>query len=263
MRKHRLAERLLAPRLRNRGYQTVVHLRAPGGGKLLCDLDDWIPWNVYLHGRYLVESRYEAYMLAQVHRGAVVFDIGANIGYYTVQFGRLAGAAGRVYAFEPLSYQYRLLLRNLSLNGLQHVVASKSIVSAAPGRGRIYAASRDNSGRSSLAIETADYEDVETITIDMYCAQHGIDRIDIVKIDVEGHELRVLEGMAGKLSARQVGQLFVEVNAATLAHGAATPAQLFELLDTFGYRPYSIATGSARPYEPGRDESLVLFRAQQ
>lgn len=202
------AEKVIAPLVRGKGYEVEVTTNNPGGGKLICNLDDWIPWNVFLFGRYEIEKRYEEFMMRFARTSKVIFDIGANIGYYSIQFERIL-ENGTVYSFEPMSYQFGVLKRNILLNGLGNVIANKTIISDTPNAiKRIYFSGMSNTGSSSLEIGASDYEDVICTTVDDYCEVNNIGIIDLIKIDVEGHELCVLTGMEKMLNKGRVRSLF-------------------------------------------------------
>lgn len=248
---------VLAPAIRGRGHACVVAMHNPGGGKLLCHLDDWIPWNVWLHGNYAVEGGFESFVVGRAANADVVFDVGANIGYYTVQFARVA--RGTVHAFEPMSHQFGILRRNVDLNELDNVEARRIVVSDDAAVHRVFFAGADNTGSSSLEIPSDRFEDVESIPLDEYCEVEGIDRIDVVKIDVEGHELSVLRGMQRLLDEGRVRDLFLEINEGTLREAGTSAAELCESLARSGYRPYSIRSGAPSEYRIGDSESLVYF----
>lgn len=259
--KNFIARKVIAPFVRGKGHEIIIKMKNPGGGRLICNLDDWIPWNVYIHGRYQVEGNYEDFMLNIASKSAVVFDIGANIGYYTIQFSRIFKKTGIIYSFEPLSYQYNLLKRNIALNNISNVIPIKMIVSDTDGSTRrVYFSGMENTGNSSLEIESQEYEDVATTTIDHFCEDKNIENIDLVKIDVEGHELSVLKGMEGILRKNIVKNLFVEINDETLSAAGTSTIEVVSFLGEFGYKPFSIAFGKTQEYLVGNSESLVYFR---
>lgn len=257
-----LANRIISPLLRGKGLEIVVDLHSLRGGesdpvvRLICGLDDWIPWNVFLYGYYRMEENYQIFMLAKAKSCRVIFDIGANIGYYTVQFSRITN--GRVWAFEPCRPQFDTLQRNIALNNLENVVTSKTIVSDSDKKRRIYFYAMHNTGRSSLEISSEQFEDVQATSIDHYCAAQSIAAIDLMKIDVEGHELRVLHGMCGMLAEKKVGSLFIELNEHTLQSAGNSIEDVVTFLSTFGYSGHSIKSGVAEKYL-GENESLVFF----
>jgi FkbM family methyltransferase len=155
-------------------------------------------------------EEYRAFRSA-VRPGDVVLDAGANVGSYTLLFAIWAGAAGRVFAFEPAPDAREGLRQHLELNGLAGrveivPVALSSTVGSVPfhidgasGANAIAAASDRSAAR---AIE------VETTTIDAFCEEHRLCP-DVVKIDVEGAELDVIRGARRALTRAGV-HAFVE-----------------------------------------------------
>lgn len=250
----------VAPFLRGKGYKLVVEMRNPGGGKLLCNLDDWIPWNVFAHGSYKMEAKHEQFMLSELVGSQVVFDVGANVGYYSIQMGRILRDTGHVFAFEPISYQFGLLEKNIALNSLTNVTKIKMIVSETTERRRIYFSGLESTGTSSLVVKSDKYEDVDSITVDQFCTENGINEIDLIKIDVEGHELSVLKGMSNLLQDGKIKKLFVEIENELLSKAGTSAAQVVSFLRSFHYQPFSIQSGKMKEYSVGRNESLVYFK---
>jgi FkbM family methyltransferase len=131
-------------------------------------------------------------------RPAVVYDVGANIGYYALRAAQ-AGAQ-HVYAFEPASATFDVLKRNLSRNRLGSATALRYAVSDTVGEGRLTL--YDSSGINTLTPrqESEPYagvtgtESVEVVTLDMLVGERGLMPPSVLKIDVEGSELAVLRG---------------------------------------------------------------------
>jgi FkbM family methyltransferase len=131
-------------------------------------------------------------------RPAVVYDVGANIGYYSLRAAQ-AGAQ-QVYAIEPALATFDVLKRNLSRNRLGRATALRYAVSDTFGEGRLIL--YDSSGSNTLTPrqESAPYaevtgaESVEVITLDMLVGERGLMPPSVLKIDVEGSELAVLRG---------------------------------------------------------------------
>lgn len=256
--KRTIARKVIAPHFRGHGHEVIVDLKAAGGGRLICALDDWIPWNIYIHGRYERERHCERAMIQLLTSGGTVFDIGANIGYYTVQFGRVAGPEGQVHAFEPVRSTCSILQRNVAINDLGNVHVNRRIVSSDNQARRIHI-SEDATGNCSVEFEQTESECVPSISMDEYCNRLGIEHVDLIKIDVEGHELEVLKGMSGLLTTGRVDHLFLEMNSDALSHANTSNAELVAFLQSFGYQASSIFTGKTGPYSSENDESLVQF----
>ncbi|CAN5258192.1 hypothetical protein BH23BAC3_BH23BAC3_32780 [soil metagenome] len=248
---------LLKPIIHRWDMEFVLPLHS-GETKLVCRLTDWIPWNVYLHGSYIVEDVYEQYLLRIAEQSQTIFDIGANIGYYTVQFAQKTD--GKVYAFEPMDYQHHTLLRNLELNSVTNVQPVKKIVSNTNGRQRIYFSGMENTAASSVVNETDQYEDISSISLDTFCRDNQIENIDLIKIDVEGFELNVLKGLENMLKPQKVAHLFIEVVEKHLNKAGTSAKELCDLLEFYNYKGYSVKSGKPEPYGLGSDESLVYFK---
>lgn len=136
-------------------------------------------------------SFYESRQLATIRRwvqpGAVVVDAGANIGNHTVFFARVCGAA-EIIAFEPLKTIFPILERNVALNGLGGVRLVNAALGARPGAAALSHFAEANISASAFR-PVAD-EAYPVTTIDAL----GLERLDFLKIDVEGSQLQVLEG---------------------------------------------------------------------
>lgn len=159
--------------------------------------------------------------------GATVYDIGANVGIYSLLASSLVGPSGTVYAFEPLARNLRYLRRHIALNQLQNCVVLELAVSNLEGTRRFSAASWDYSmGRLSPKGEIS----VQSITLDSCIyGEKGLRPPDLVKIDVEGAELEVLQGGARVLTEFHPA-VFVEI------HGALLHADCRAFLVAKGYR---------------------------
>jgi methyltransferase, FkbM family len=147
----------------------------------------------------------------------VVFDVGANQGDYTAAvLGIAAGCAEcRIVAFEPSEAACEVLTRRYA--DCHNVTIVKSAVSHQEGRACLHH-DQAGSGLSSLyerrlthlGLELDEMEEVETIDLDTFCAQHAIGSIDLLKLDVEGHELSVLLGAKALLERGGVGVIQFE-----------------------------------------------------
>lgn len=235
-----------------------------GDLRIRADLDDWLQRQIFMYGVYRVEEKHRDFMLSRVREGGTILDVGAHIGYYTLLFAKRTGERGRVYAFEPSTKTRARLLENISLNDFANITTVEAAASDAAGTATINLAGGSNTGSTSLHFDSGAVgtEQVETIIIDDYLERHGIDEIDLIKIDVEGHELHVLQGMRRtlKVPADKAPELFVEVNENTL-QSAGTPMQaIFDELATAGYEAYRIVgSNEVRLEQRPFADSLVYF----
>jgi len=136
-------------------------------------------------------------------RGDVFYDVGANVGFFTVLGARLVGEGGRVVAFEPVPSNADKVRRNADLNGFANITVVEKAVSDRSGHGELVVAAY--SGGSALSTTTPPPDatsrlDVELVTLDEVVDSGAYPAPGFVKIDVEGTELEVLRGMSGVLA---------------------------------------------------------------
>lgn len=130
-----------------------------------------------------------------VKPGDVCYDIGANVGFFTVLLGRLVGPTGAVAAFEPLPPTAEALRRNAALNNFGHVTVFANAVGRAPGLVKLALREESTWARLADADTTGPTLDVPMVAIDDLVEAGTIRPPSMVKIDVEGAELEVIEGM--------------------------------------------------------------------
>ena len=188
-------------------------LRALPGDHLVCRLPGGEAFRVDSDFRQLAWNAEEyAAFKPCVREGAIVMDVGANVGAYTLLFATWAGSTGRVFAFEPSDASRAGLERHLRLNRLSDRV---SVRAEAVGETTGTVPFRDTGSAGDnrvLAAANGDARVVQSVSVDDFCATHGI-APDVIKIDVEGAELAVLCGARRTIAARGARlSLFVELH---------------------------------------------------
>ncbi len=134
------------------------------------------------------------YFATCLTEGMVVVDGGANCGLYTVVAAKLVGNSGLVLSFEPGAESFSVLERNVRLNRLGNVHALRLALSDGERTTHLYHHRGPNSYSLAPRAGTGLYEEVRTTTIDAMLARDGLDRVDVLKLDVEGAEELVLRG---------------------------------------------------------------------
>jgi FkbM family methyltransferase len=167
-----------------------------------------------------------------VKPGDVVFDCGANLGIYSCAFAALAGESGHVFAFEPLPRAVAALRDNLNYNGFGNVTIVEAAVAEKEGTAVL-----DCSGSSVAASIVYDFGkresvSVPTVSLSNFAARVGLERVDLVKMDIEGAEYLAVEG-AKELIAKLKPTIILE-----LFSGDENVPRVIELLRTHGYRPH-------------------------
>lgn len=165
-----------------------------------------------------------------------VIDVGANIGKFTELFVEWTSASGRVIAIEPEAANFASLTRRLSA-----ALEQKRLMA-------IEAVAAEESGRLWLEINPnhpgdhrigASGVSVQAVTLDGLLAQNGDPTVSLIKVDVQGAELRVLRG-ATAIIRRCRPALFVEIDALALQKQGANVTELINFLQAFEYQPYRL-----------------------
>jgi FkbM family methyltransferase len=200
---------------------------------------------------------------------AVVLDVGAHAGQFAKLFGHLA-PRGRVYAFEPSAYARSILEPALALNGRRNVRVIAAGLSDAPGELVLHTPLKRSGalgfGTAHLGLPVggaaAHDQTVPLITLDGFAVLETLSRLDLIKIDVEGWEMRALKGGEATI-ARFRPAIFLEADAAMLARAGDTPAALFDWLGALGYSADFVPTDTAqrRPVAAYQGRGDYLFTA--
>jgi len=189
-----------------------------------------------------------------------VLDIGAHIGLVTLPAASVLAPGGRLVAFEPAAANRRLLRRHLALNGLtERVVVECTLVGADSRDEVVLHESGEASGMNSLAARAGDYRQVRhrQVRLDDYCEGHGL-APEVIKIDVEGAELGVLEG-ARRTLRRFRPLVFLSVHPWHLGQLGRSTAELAGLIDELDYDCHTAAGEAVEEF--GLREYLLTPRA--
>lgn len=128
-------------------------------------------------------------------KGDVVFDIGANIGLTTVYAAKCVGMKGKVYGFEPMPLTFKMLNFNVNLNKLRNVILLNKALSDRIGDAEMYDNIHINRGAASLySSNKQDGIKISVSTLDNFINEFAINKIDFIKIDIEGAEIPMLKG---------------------------------------------------------------------
>ncbi len=245
----------------------VVRAALPGGGELrMCSAgDDDIAGAVFWRGWDGHEPETARVFFELAGTARITLDVGAHVGYYALLAAH-ANPAGRVYAFEPLTRVRERLERNVALNRASNVTCLALALGSPAGRAEFFHV-RDGIPSSSSLSEgfmrrIVGSDELTSSTVDVvegddFAATHGLERLDLVKLDTETTEPAVLAGMLGTLR-RDHPAIVCEV-----LDGAAGTA-LQELLDPLGYEYFLLTGGGLARRErirPDRDWHNYIFRA--
>lgn len=213
-------------------------------------LNEYIDSEIYLQGFFEEDTTYALRKL--VRPGMTIFDIGANSGCHTMRMAKLTGETGTVVAFEPVSWAQEKLEINMALNNFGNIVLEKMGLSDKPAKNveveiaaswpvRTHNAPPPNRlhpiHKGKLIKAQIDFS-----TMDNYVNSRKVEKVDLIKIDTDGYELRVLHGGARTLK-QFTPILIVEMDQNTLKEKGDTLKDLVSFLERFGYKFYSVENG--------------------
>ena len=173
----------------------------------------------------------------EIKPGDIVIDVGANIGYYTLIFAQLVGNTGKVIAFEPETKNFEILKKNIAINNLSNVILEKKIVSNAKGKTKLFLANSGIVGHhTNPTIHNTNYIEVDSITLDDYLHENNLsEKINFLKIDVEGAEIKVLDG-AKTILKNQDLKIFTEFNRKVIEKLDMDPKNFLSILTDNGFK---------------------------
>jgi FkbM family methyltransferase len=204
-------------------------------------------------------ERYETDVFAGfVEEGMVVVDVGANLGHYTLEAARRVGKYGKVFAFEPEPHNFELLCRNVEANGYSNVLPIRKALSNRTGTSS-FALSSDNLGAHRITDSTDSGKaiQVETIPLDEFLRTYGM-KVDLVKMDAEGAEALILDGMSEALAANPDLIIFTEYMPRAIAAVGTSPDAFLEKLVDAGFSVNMIDDESNRITEIAPDQIAAV-----
>jgi FkbM family methyltransferase len=182
--------------------------------------------------------------------GMCVVDVGANEGLFTLFFRKRVGPGGRVIALEPSEREVIHLKRNLRINRFLDVDVVPLAIGDHVGRASLSLAEAGHAGHNALGIPAAPWvsvvDQVEVSTLDTLSDARNWPRIDLIKMDIEGSELRALRG-ADRLLARDRPMLLLEAEQESLSLRGASFSELLSWLATRKYRAMDFSSTDGRP----------------
>lgn len=178
--------------------------------------------------------------LESLKKGETVLDLGANIGYYTILASKKVGPKGRVIAVEPDQKNLAWLYRNIKVNQSENVW----VVEGALGRKEsLVGLKKDtaNFGESQLC-SLGEGPAVKVFCLEKVLQERRVQKVDLIKLDVEGAEVEVLAGAKDFLKKAKKVRLLVECHPRTLAFFSQTPEGLVRSLKSLGFKPKKIVS---------------------
>jgi FkbM family methyltransferase len=203
--------------------------------------------NILVFGTYDADLHQAIEHLVQP--GMVCFDVGANLGEVALHMARRAGSGGQVHAFEPAPPIFERLRLHVVRNRMQDVVHTHPIALSdrtGPCTIAFPGAEEDNQGLGSIANlgpkSGAARATASAMTLDEFVAEHGLTRLDLMKVDIQGGEPALLRG--GRRTLTELGpDLLMEISPEDLRAGGSDSRELCRMLEEYGYRIHHLTGG--------------------
>lgn len=224
------------------GRYAIVPLNK--GFTMKLDLQDPEQLKVYFFGHY--HERYEADLVARLLEDDEVFwDIGANVGYFTLVAATALANRGQIVVFEPGNNAFARLTENLSLNPFTNIKIYQLAVSDREGEAVLHV-SGDIADSSASLFELggsrSGHEVCRTVALDQFLAAENLRPPTLIKVDAEGAELAVLQG-AQDLISQSPPLFLMEMEEKNLAAAGASKAAIQQFLSGYGYRAAFLRKG--------------------
>lgn len=202
-----------------------------------------IQQSIFFLGYYEIrESRLARRLL---RAGDIFIDIGANLGWFSILAAKQVGKHGKVIAFEPSANIYNQLHRSIEINHLSNIRLEQIALSDEVGSTTLFGATHENAGLASIIIskdslQSSAGEQVLVTKFDNYWKKEINSKVRLIKIDVEGAESKVLEGMEQVLQGRMCDYLMVEINDSRLRSIGISAMHTLDFLRSHGYKLFHI-----------------------
>ena len=204
--------------------------------------------NILNHGGFDTIKIFEKYLKS----GDNFIDIGANLGYMSINASKIVGSKGKIIAFEPDNTIYNLLENNISLNNAENIILNKIGLTNYNGEASFNIATEsglsrldnNNNNLEGLILQTK--TTIKVNTLDSYLLDHNFTNIKIqmIKIDVEGQELNILKGAINVLKDSNP-IIILEINPGALIQNDLSLTNIINFLDPLNYDSFFINSHSA------------------
>jgi len=225
---HKIAKYLLYSKF----SRSKTFMREINGSKMMLSFNDFgLSAQLFISG--FREPECTRLVKEQIKEGMVVYDIGANMGYYALLESRSVGPTGRVYAIEPGSDNFKFLKNNIHLNSYKNIVPERFSFGEQNTMTKLYLS--DHFNYCSCMEETDSYESVNMITFDSYIKNKPLP--DYIRMDVEGYEYFIVNGMKDFLTSKKPCIICIEIHLKILKDKGLSSDEIFNKLFNGGFKP--------------------------
>jgi FkbM family methyltransferase len=210
------------------------------------------------------EPLFTRVMTEELKKGMTVVDIGANIGYYALLVARIVGNGGMVYAIEPDPNNFERLKGNIALNKYVNIESFPIAIGNVNSIKTLYQSESPNLhnllGLPDGANSKSGYQstiNVRTSTLDEFLRDKK--QPDLIRMDVEGYEYYIIEGMKNTLNAKRNMKIFMELHSQEMKQAGLKPEVMFTTLLEAGFKPkYFIRRTLQHPWQNPTTNSIDI-----
>ena len=192
------------------------------------DISDYMEWCIY----FGIQTEPRTILFKYINKGDIVFDIGANIGEVSLNAAKLVGDSGSVHSFEPASECCCKLQKNVSLNSFETIVINNIGLGDLKGDFFISTEFKNNRGGFRIQPSGNNNPNIKVDTLDNYVSSISPEKINLIKIDVEGFEYNVLKG-GEKAIEKYRPLLFIEINDTNLRQQNSSALEVIRFLNRY------------------------------
>ena len=169
--------------------------------------------------------------------GDTMIDVGASFGYYTTLGSMLVGPSGKVFAFEPSPMPAKVIEETITASDIRNVRLIRAAVGRENGQVPLFLPTTRYLHSPSIIESDRSFQplSVPMIALDLFEGLRGVNKVKLVKIDVEGYEPNVLDGMEQLAKSGRIENIICEFNSGWLRRNSTTPEQLLERFLSLGY----------------------------
>ena len=198
-------------------------------------------------------------MEEEIKVGNIVVDVGANIGLHTLNMARIVGNTGQVFAFEPDPSNFKILEKNVKVNNYQNIILEQKAVGDKHGRTTLYQSEHPGRHRIfPLTKQAKGQIQVELTSLDKYFTDSNLaNKINFIKIDVEGFEFSVLKGMKNILKNNKKIKMIFEFMPKNIMEACFAPIELLNYLTSYDLKLFCIDESTKKLLYVSNNEEIL------
>ena len=236
--------------LKSKLSRSKIVVKEVQGSKMYLDLNDYgLSRHLYFYG--IREPECTRIMKQYVKKGMTILELGANIGYYALMEAAIMKNKGKIYAVEPFPPNFSMLQKNIALNSYEPIIESYNLaMSNRSGKDKLYVSEKHNLCNMMQSGAT-DFIEIQTSTLDDFLV--GKQQPDIIRMDIEGFEYYVLDGMEKTLQNGKPFMMFMEVHPYQIYEKGLDYKKPLQKLFKYGFVPKYVV----REYGPLKEEAYT------